>query len=181
MKKIIIVVAIAIMVITIYIVYFLYPKNIHVNIQGIKYRLGTENIETEKSIHINIEGKLFRSITGNKTFKGFIDIEGEEINVPQDQRELVIRFYRGNNGVVVYTYIENGLPKIHQYGTMFVNHDFSKVTLLVTDKIYNEGNESGSWAAENGQMISAPANNRTAALSISNELMKEFLNGYKLK
>ncbi|MGM0884055.1 MAG: hypothetical protein ACQEXQ_23840 [Bacillota bacterium] len=180
-KLIFLAIAIIILVLSTYIALILYPKNIQLNAQGIKYRLGEENIGSEKLININIKGKLYMSITGNKNFKGTIDIEGEDIPVPENQRELEINFYKENNGVIVYSYIENGNPKLYQYGSIFTNSDFSKVTMLVTDKVNIDGNEGGVWKVENGQMISVPAKNRAESISLSNELMNEYLKGYKLK
>lgn len=77
-----------------------YPRNIHFIEQGIKYRLGEENVGTERPTTVEIEGKLYRSLTGNKTFIGTIEIEGEEINVPVNQRKLEVLFFKGNSGVI---------------------------------------------------------------------------------
>lgn len=34
------------------------PKKIHINAQGIKYRLGTEHLKSEEPVNVRIEGKL---------------------------------------------------------------------------------------------------------------------------
>ncbi|MCT8136753.1 hypothetical protein H1D32_02675 [Anaerobacillus sp. CMMVII] len=38
-----------------------------------------------------------------------------------------------------------------------------------------------TWEGNNGFLISAPSTNRTEAIMISNELMKDFLRGYTLE
>lgn len=61
------------------------PKQYTVNLEGVKYQLGTENNHFTKPITIRIDGKLQQSLTGTKTFKGTIDIDGEKIPVPEDK------------------------------------------------------------------------------------------------
>lgn len=162
-----------------YISFIIYPRDIQFDTNGIKYRLGNENIGTEKSIHITIQGKLTSSIFGNKTFKGTINLEGEEIPVPQNERDLVLNFHNELNSEIIFSYIEDGQPFMYSYGSIFINKNFSKESISVYDK--NHDNTKGTWVADNGLMIAAPASNREQALKISNELMSKYLRGYILK
>ncbi len=165
---------------SIYVIMTIYPKPIQFNAQGIKYRLGDENTGLEKSINVSIKGKLYSSMTGNKTFKGTITIEGEEIPVPENQRELEIHFRKERHGGMVYFYIEDGMPYLFHYGAIYTDRTFSKVTFMVFDR-EKEDKSRGTWNADNGLMISAPASNRVEAVRISNELMNKYLNGNILK
>lgn len=166
----------------------LYPKEVKINAQGIKYRLGTEHLESEKLLNVNIEGKLYKSISGERRFKGTIDIVGEEIPVPLDQRKLDIPLTNDGWGAISYPYfvyrkVDGGTDStgIYHYGSLVINNDFSKVTILVSDRNLLNDNESVAWSSENGQMITIPASSRLEAISISNEIMEPFLKGLKLK
>lgn len=165
-----------------------YPKEVKINAQGIKYRLGTEHDESEKLVNVNIEGKLYKKISGERRFEGTIDIEGEEIPVPKDQRKLNIPITNDGWGAISYPYFtyrkeDNGVAStnIYQYGSLVINNDFSKVTILVSDQNQVKGNGGISWSEEDGQMITVPASSRAEAIHISNEIMELFLKGLKLK
>lgn len=157
-----------------------FPKHYTVNLEGVKYQLGAENNHFTKPVTIHIDGKLHQSLTGSKTFKGTIDIDGERVPVPEDQRALVINFLDNGAGTIVYGYIENGRPGLYSYGVLYTNSNFSEVTITTFQEdetgLFNRG-----WTSENGEMITAPAANRTEALKISNELMEDNLNGNTLK
>ncbi|HEY2492412.1 MAG TPA: hypothetical protein VGI33_05830 [Paenibacillus sp.] len=159
----------------------LYPKEVKINAQGIKYRLGTEHLESENLVNVNIEGKLYKSISGERRFKGTLDIEGEDIHVPLDQRKLDIPITNDGWGAISYPYFvyrkEDGGTEstgIYQYGSLVINNDFSKVTILVSDRNQLNDIKSATWSSENGQMITVPATSRLEAISISNEMMNFF-------
>lgn len=168
------------------------PKDVHISAQGFKYKLGNGNTESGKIVNVNVEGKLHKSLTGKRTFKGTLNIEGEDIPVPADQRQLNMPISQDGWGVISYPYFEykrasDGSPEavnnthIYQYGSLFINSDFSKVTILVSDQKESDGSGASSWSAEDGQMITAPASSRSEAIRLSNELMKDFLKGFELR
>ena len=65
MKKfLLILISSVIIILIMYIVLILQPKNIHFNAQGIKYRLGEENVGTEKLIKIDISECKSKILTG---------------------------------------------------------------------------------------------------------------------
>lgn len=156
------------------IIIYYYPKQQSLTFEGVMFQLGEDNSDHVKQVTININGKVQRNIVGIKTFKGFIDIEGETIPVPEQQRELELRLGKYGEAIIVYTYIVNGVPNTYSYGGIFVNNNFSKIAIWKNDS-------NGYWDGNNGFMISAPANNRTEALGIANELMEKYLKGYPLK
>ncbi|MET3699663.1 hypothetical protein SAMN05877753_112136 [Bacillus oleivorans] len=169
MKKIIIGSLISILLIsTVYILWYTFPAEHAKTFQGVSYQLGNEAEAETVEIHIN--GVLQRSLNGQRTFEGTIDVEGEELPVPKDARSVVINFLEHGRGDIVYTWIENGKPHTYSYGSVFINKNLSKVTIL-----------KGDWTLADGLMIAAPARNRTEAAEISNELMKKYLDGRALK
>jgi len=179
-RRIIISIIILLAAFTILLVMLYYPKDISINTEGIKYQLGNENRDTVKTIKIEINGKLYRSITGNKSFVGTIYLEGEGIPVPIEHRGLNIKFGTELQGGINYFYYDElSKPKTFTLGGIYINEDFSEFTIFTYDR--SNGSTQGSWSADNGYMISAPAKDRDEALKISNELMKNILNGYILK
>ena len=165
-----------------FIVISIYPKTIDLHAQGLKYRLGAEHIGDEKSVAIDMNGTVYTSLTGNKRFVGTISIEGEEIPVPENQRQLEIRLGKDLSGIMLYPYMED--EKIHHflYATIFVNRSLREATFTVIDYLdLVEGNQGGNWSGDDGLMISVPASDRAEALRISNNLMKDDLDGYILQ
>ncbi|WP_337100044.1 hypothetical protein [Paenibacillus sp. YIM B09110] len=179
MKKILLALAVIIGIsLIVYLVYVFYPKEVDLNAQGIKYQLGNQSDALEQPVTIHIMGKMYRSFSGNRTFKGTVDIEGEELPVPENQREIVINFYKGRNGVLAYPYNKDAMPYIYMVGQIYINRDFSRAAIAVLDK---QQGDQGQWSGENGLMIAVPAANRSDALNISNELMNKYLDGYNLE
>lgn len=164
-----------------FIVISIYPKTIHLHAQGMKYRLGAEHIGDEKSVAIDMNGTIYTSLTGNKRFVGTISIEGEEIPVPENQRQLEIHLGKDLSGIMRYQYNEDEGISHFLYGTIFLNRSFREATFTVIDYLeLEEGNQGGNWSGDKGLMISVPASDRAEALRISNHLMKDDLDGYIL-
>lgn len=163
MKRKIIILCISIIIILVTCsVWITFPQQHDKTLHGISYQLGNEEEQDEVTIHI--DGKMRRGLFGEKTFEGVFDIEDEDLLIPKEERNVTIKFKDDGHGVIVYGGFTNGKPYIHSYGSIFANHDFTKITIL-----------KGSWNAEDGYMITTPAKNHSEALTISNELMKTFL------
>jgi hypothetical protein len=113
---------------------------------------------------------LHNSITGERKFIGTIELEGENIPVPADQRELNILISKEQSGLVIYSYFEDGKAKFYNVGGLFNNSDFTRVAFY----LYEQRTDGGGWSGDNGIMLSAPAGNRKEALAISKELMKNW-------
>ncbi len=174
-KLLILAVIVAATAAMIYVIWYTYPKKINLNVKGIKYQLGEENKDMSRPVAVYIEGKMERSLRGVVSFKGTIDVEGEEIPVPVDQRELNITLGKDLLGVITYAYFDEGKPWLYSYGYIYTNRDFSKVAIAVYKR--NDSNDTdpnstgGGWTSGDGLMIAAPAKDRTDALEVSNELM----------
>ncbi|MWC29979.1 hypothetical protein [Paenibacillus sp. MMS18-CY102] len=160
---------------------YTFPRSIDVTLHGVKYQLGTDGAKAgTESATVVIHGVSRMSIWGDRTFKGRVTVVGENIPVPEDQRELEIRFMRDGYGPMTYVYWErvNGhtVGKIYGYHTIFANKDFSEVTLLVLSPVkLANGEEGKSWNGDNGFMITAPTSNREDAVALSNKLMHGYL------
>lgn len=149
------------------IIYF-YPKQIHTELKGVSYQIGAD---WEEAVTISIEGMLKRKLGGSKTFVGTIDISGEDIPVPEQYREVTIKF-RNHSGLLLYAYNGRGFPKQYAYGSLFVNRDFSEVSILKY-KEHEDRPESKGWSGADGLMITAPAVDRQEALELSRSLSKD--------
>lgn len=161
MKKVLL--SLAIIFLLAYVFYIVYPRDINFIAKGVKYRLGNEYDGIEQTLNIQIKGKLYSSFSGDKTFKGIIEIEGEVTPVPENQRELELHFYKGLSALIIYPYNNYGKGEHFIYGYLYINRKFNKVTIAI-----QEGHE---WNGKNGLMFTAPATNKSDALQISNELM----------
>ncbi|WP_422657448.1 hypothetical protein ACK8P5_17005 [Paenibacillus sp. EC2-1] len=156
-------------------VWYIIPREIHRSLDGIKYRLGEENREFEELITVNIDGRMNRNWKGERIFTGSILVEGEEISVPPDQRELEVRFPKNSyHQLIIYHGIHNSSIYQFPYGDLFTNEDLSELTITRFEET-----PSGikGWDSEDGLMISAPAEDRAEALEISNRYFKAYWMG----
>lgn len=150
---------------------YTYPRQLTVTMQGVMYQLGEVHKDEVSPTAISVHGELKRSILGVRTFQGTIDIEGENIPVPEENRELELRFSKQGETQLFYRYFNNGSIKQFLYGILFINKDFSKIAIMKYQR--NPDGNGGSWNGGDGYMISAPAQNREEALEISNELLDD--------
>lgn len=175
-KKIIIIIVPAIIFALLLVIWYTSPKQHTRVLQGISFAL---NNTQEEQKEIFIGGKVSKNLMGEKTFKGIIEVEGEELLIPSDDREVVIRFLDNGLGTIVYAGIdeESRKPYTYSYGIIFANDDFSQVVIIKE----NENENEEDWSLEDKTIIVAPADNRTEGIEIANKLMEEFLNGNSLK
>lgn len=156
-------------------VYYYIPKNVNESIKGVEYQLDSGHDQVN-SVTIKIKGKLHHSLIGKRKFVGLIDVKGANYPNPNKDRKLEIAFDQNGMGKIEYGYFKNGQPKIDSYGILFVNKDFNKVTI---EELRKDHNGKG-WSGKDGWMVTGPANNKSEALIITNELMKKILRN-KLK
>ncbi|GGG83655.1 hypothetical protein [Paenibacillus radicis (ex Gao et al. 2016)] len=167
-------------IIAVFLICFLYiARGYNVSLEGLKYQLGEEHAQVSESAVLKIDGKVKKSITGQRTFIGTIDISGDDNPVPKEHRKLEIKLQRDGSGIIIYNYNDKGIPVMYSYGTLYTNSNFSEVTIAIFDR--KEQSSSGSWRAEDGLMFSAPANSRDEALAISNRRMSRVLQDVTLK
>jgi hypothetical protein len=150
-------------------------KDISVELQGTKYRLGLKNKDYSEPIKVKVNGSLQYSITGERKFRGTIELEGENIPVPADQRELNILLPKEQPGLVIYSYFKDGKAMFYHVGGLFINSDFTRVAFYLYEQKTNDSSDGGGWSGDNGIMLSAPTGNRNEALTISKELMKNWI------
>lgn len=156
--------------------YYTHPKNINRSISGVEFQLGSNN--NPKPVTISINGKLQHSLLGSKTFIGKIELIGVIHPNPDDKdKQLEIKFQKNGSGNIIYAYYKDRKPVVHSYGVLFINKDLSKVTIEEFPPVNDRGQ---TWEAQNGLLVSGPAKSRNKAIQISNELMKNILNGYEL-
>ncbi|WP_018759013.1 hypothetical protein [Paenibacillus terrigena] len=156
---------------------YTYPHHLTFTMQGIMYQLGEENKDYVKPVAVSVNGKMKKSILGVRTFTGVIDIEGEDIPVPSENRKLELRFSENGEAQLLYRYIINGNIKHFSYGIIFINDDSNKIAIMK----YQATPNGRGWNGGDGYMISTPAQNRDEALEISNELLDDFYTRFTLK
>lgn len=169
MKKILLFMAAVIVIAVGWYVIYTYPKHISKSLSGVEFRSGKPNEEITP-VTIQVNGTLQRSIRGILTFQGTIKLDGNTQDNPDNNRQLTVHFNGpGGMGFMSYGYYTNGTPVAHGYGNIFINGNFGEFVILES---------KGGWTTTDGLTIAAPASTRSQAVSISNELMKGFLNGY---
>lgn len=171
MKKSLLVIGVILLLAITWSVIYTRPMEVSRTLDGLEYRTGTGH-NNVTPVKVNVNGSLRKSITGLTTFRGIIRVTGATQPNPDNSRQLTIDFDRDGYAVMTYGYYVQGTPIVHSYGVIFINHDFSKVTILE--------NKTG-WIAANGLTISAPATDRNQAVNMSNQLMKTWLKGYVLR
>lgn len=150
------------------------PKSVKLTVSGIQYRLGEENKQIVEPIEVNIDGRIGRLWNGDRFFEGDISLPQLQLPIPDSAKLMRISLGEDHSGTMTYHYVEDGSPSLFSLGTVFFSKDFEALTILLLDRDESGG---GSWNAQNGAMLSAPAANREQALILSNQLMKQFLQG----
>lgn len=152
------------------------PRDVAVNMEGVKYRLGSENALEVEPATIQIEGTYRRTLNGQRLFRGTLELEGDILPVPKEQmtnRTFIAR--KGEGFLIVYHWFENGIGKSYSLGTLYADDDFRQITLTLFEQ--EQDSKSGSWSGGDGLMLTAPAQDRTEALRLANKLMAIELKG----
>ncbi len=142
---------------------------IDVELDGIQFRLGTDNIEHEVSVALRFDGRYVNSFLGHN-FEGDIYIDGHKLN-ENIKGKTSIPFNKYNSGPFYDTGFDYNTVVI---GMIYINDDFSKVAICINESS-SEHPDSKYWDSDTGFMVAAPASNREQALAISNEVMESFL------
>lgn len=154
-------------------IYRVYPRHVSVALKGIEYQAGSAQHQV-KTVTLEINGTLHTSLLGKQTFDGTVNILGTTVPNRDNGKPLTIVFNADLTGGEII-YFNWKTKKFYDYGSMFTNHRFNQFTIL-------EYQSDGSgWSSGNGVTISAPAQTRSQAVQISNDLMKNYLNGNLLK
>ncbi|REK76803.1 hypothetical protein [Paenibacillus paeoniae] len=154
---------------------------VDVTIQGVNYQLGAQNSDNVNTEIVTIKGEWSRSWKGLRTFKGTIDFANRTIPVPEESREVTVRFDRNGYGAITYNYLElvnerDVKPRGYSDGAFFASSDFNSVSFLLHTEVNSEeGLRSSYWDGGEGLMFAGPATTREQALTISNELMEQYL------
>lgn len=151
--------------------YWFFPRTVALNTEGFKYRLGKENIAYGESLQVHVNGKAYRRLGDKVKFIGEIQLEGKDTLVQENSWQVDLLIDQTNGELL---YVRGNDTMLHEtIGTLFINRDFSEMTIAVIEE-YEDGN-GGSWSGEDGLMISAPAATREEALAVSNLLMADYL------
>lgn len=139
---------------------FLLPKRVHMDVRGVKFRLGEAGFE--QPVHVRIDGSVTRSGLGRRTFKGIVSWDDHP--VPEANRHLELRL-KDNAAFLIYVDF-NG--EHYPVGYMAFDRDYSRVAIALSEE--RENGVKG-WASEDGLVLAAPAENRNEALDWSAALL----------
>jgi len=139
---------------------YIYPRNISVNYNGIKYQCGSTDNST--SVNIKIEGSLRKKLFG-KSSKFYGKIIIDDINFEYTEWPLYLD--KKNVGLLEYREADN----MKTFGQVITSNSFKTFTL----EVFKTQKGGYSWNSGDGWLISAPANNRNKAVEISNVLLKK--------
>ncbi|CAM3963349.1 hypothetical protein GCM10007362_07780 [Saccharibacillus endophyticus] len=161
--------------------FFLYwPRQVHLDVQGVKYHLGEANAGHEELVRVKIDSEVWKDWKGARTFSGTIDIQGSDIPLTESEQKIKINLGEGaGSRLIAYNgYHEITGPFRYIYGSFYADDPLRNVTINVFEQKEDGGSE---WSSDSGLMVSAPASNRTEALEVANKLMKKDMRGEALK
>lgn len=143
--------------------YYRTPKLVKIEYQGIYYQLG--NPEMTEEIPVVFDGYLTRGLWLEDSFQGMITIGEATLN------KVDIRLPKDGPSVILY--YDDATKDYVTYGALYTKDIKKSFTIIVHQ--YDKETDSDSWSSADGYMISAPAQDRTEALELSNQLMKDVL------
>ncbi|WP_427339642.1 hypothetical protein [Caloranaerobacter sp. DY30410] len=156
-----IILACLIIVIAFY-VFYTFPRKYNIVFQGIKYRLG--DTLYQEDIEVRIKGWYTKKIFSGNQFKGEICLGDEKLlNV-----NLELNKY---NSDILMGYKEE-IDEFRMYGKIYLSNTLDKITILLFEPDDKGDYSKGHWSSKNGFMISAPAESREEAISLSKELIR---------
>ncbi|WP_094094251.1 hypothetical protein [Paenibacillus physcomitrellae] len=160
--------------------WYTWPKQIDMTLEGIQYQLGEEHADYARPVQVRIEGEIQRRLTKPPIFTGKMDT-GEVNGVnpfQQDIPHLKVRLSRSDPDWLQSIRLDQGQIQRRMIGSLYSTPTMNQLTITLMHD--NQGEETG-WSSSDGFMISAPAHTREEALEISKALMKDTLDGYELK
>ena len=154
----------------------LMPNRYEISIKtsGVLSRLGDEDFYEQKDIYI--DGVYTRSIFRQDIFNGKFIIEGFDFT--SDGSIITLHADSNVGAAMLYVNLEgiNRGSHIGNYnilGTIFFSPKFKNFTVLISESTDNPALRS--WSGESGLFLSSPAGNRSEALRVLHELLKESL------
>ncbi len=145
-----------------------YPRHISLSLKGVQYKLGSPR-QGVTPVTLQLNGTLHPSIFGSRSFVGAVNVLGSNLLDKIHGKTLDIVFNQNLGGQIVH--FNPNEQQFYVYGELYPNTKFTTFTIAVFQR---EKGGSG-WSGASGLMISAPAQTRSQALQISNELMKALL------
>ena len=120
---------------------------------GVAYRLGEENSNTEPSV-LTLKGNGLNKSDGKLCFQGMLDIDGKEYNLTFETDGSNMLSYANSEG---YTRV---------YGQAFISNDFSNISINIIED---------GWSNEDGSMLTYPCESKAEGLEIANNVMEDYL------
>src|SRR5690606_2590356 len=148
-----------IIILVAFVTYYFWPKQYDFTLPGVIYQLGEENVDYSVHTSIVVEGTLTRSLTGDRTFRGKIEIVDDSMYDSEKVKLIDLKFFRNTNNSALIQYQNVGkFLQTSALGTIYINNDFSK--MAITRFVDIEGTHSQTWSGNDGFMFAAPATTR---------------------
>ncbi|MBR3840911.1 MAG: hypothetical protein IKM20_07240 [Erysipelotrichales bacterium] len=119
---------------------------IDMTVDGVKRSVG--DINYQEAVVVKVQGKLRRYLIKDDCFDGIISISGDDEYMYDSKKDIYGKLVLDKNTSIL-SMISN--LEFDTYGDFICNDDFSKFVFLVLD--------DGSWTADDGLYIVAPATN----------------------
>ena len=134
-----------------------FPKDISEDITGYEFSHHDDTPDTKRNITIN--GQYSKRIFGPDKFNGQIII---------DKQEFQVNIETGSNkeSGTPLVYLEEGVSLVSD-GTLFIDKGLSNITVL----LYEREDGKGSFSANEGTILSAPAISLSEAETIAEEML----------
>ncbi len=147
------------------------PRNIQREFLGVQIKAGKENSETLEYVSLYFDGRFQKAFLTQASFVGYVVLES---NGDVAEGEVNIRFHPELGGHLVFYSTDSSVQ--NNIGSIFIDSNFKQVTITVAEPVEEDLNKT-HWSSSDGLIICAPASTREEAIIISNDLMKNYLNG----
>lgn len=135
------------------------PKEYNKSFNGLYYRLSGSSVK--KGYTVTLKGKWKDPLFAHDRFKGKIILDGKEYNTFELKFDSL-------NGTYISGITNSG--KSYTLGKIYFNESYDNFTITLYEKV---GINSYSWDSEDGLMFTSGVNNRSEAIKIANEHIKE--------
>lgn len=139
------------------------PRSINKEYAAVQYR-ASDSTNTYNT-NIIVKGKLYKRLFSNPKFVGSISIDNFEYSKKHQLFDITFtKSIQASSGYLIYHVVENGVPLQEALGVIWMSENFSQLTILVFEPFDSQQRSTKDL------IISAPANTRTEAIQIFEQL-----------
>ncbi|MBJ6362563.1 hypothetical protein ACFOQM_14965 [Paenibacillus sp. GCM10012307] len=124
----------AIVVLSIFLSAYNFPKTIDVTYSAVQFSEG--DLSSAQETSVQVEGTLSRPLFGESSFRGKLSVEGDEYEYTKSYELIDVVFHkeiRNGFGGLTYTSAINGKPDLKLLGALWIRGAFDQMKLQVND------------------------------------------------